>query len=426
MTIWEIQLVEVFITFIESFLAYQICSDMLQSNLSIKTKIIFSLLLTGIIEVCNVVTLFSIATLAISISFASFSINSYLKVYRFETGLYFYLYYLFVYILDFFAASLLGVVSGQDNLVGQIARELSVERIKFLFLSKALLVFFVFTIKHYKNHVRSINKKKLVFIMCIGTVLAAYLSINTFKIITIEKMFNWFIIFVLMILLYAVFIVYQQYENELMNRKMINIRNELINQQYVNLLEEYYNYAKLHHDSMNHIALISNFLEGENYREVTKYIKEIIKDTKFEQLTWTGNDIIDFIINRKKREAEEAGISYRVTADPITDPKVEAHIINTVLSNLLDNAVEACEKIEKNDRWIHISVRRVNDMVIITIENSSGQIPVIKGQGFKTTKTNKEMHGWGLKSVMSAVKEGGGTIRFSYDNYKFKVLVVFF
>lgn len=418
--------IEVIITLLESYLAYEVCCIISERVMSLKAKLTFSIILTCFIFICNSKALFSIFTLTMVILIVTVTINIYFKMWVLEEFLNCYLYYLFVYIIDFFSASLIGLVLKQDNLIKNIASTTSIERCLFLLLSKLILIWTVYLLKKYKNNIKRIGQKGALITTIIATMLTSYLTLMSFKNITLERVLSWFMIFSLVVLLYTIFIIYQKYICECNNRNMINMRNDLISQRYMELLSESQAYAKLHHDSRNHMSLVINFIEHKKYLELEEYIKIMIKDIEVPQITWTGNEIVDFILSRKKKTAENLCIKYLIAADPIPKFPVNDNTLNIVLSNLLDNAIEACNKIQSDDKWIKISIRCVHSMVFIIIENSLAQTPVSNGKLFKTTKVDAKLHGWGLKSVNEAVKESGGAILFSYNNTSFKVSVSFY
>ena len=78
----------------------------------------------------------------------------------------------------------------------------------------------------------------------------------------------------------------------------------------------------------------------------------------------------------------------------------------TILSNLLDNAIEATQKVEES-KYIKLIIRRAKYFLFIRVSN-----PCKKMKEFevllKTTKDNKNLHGWGLQSVNDVVEKYNG------------------
>ena len=60
--------------------------------------------------------------------------------------------------------------------------------------------------------------------------------------------------------------------------------------------------------------------------------------------TWTSNEVIDVIINSKLEKMNEYGIHSNFNVEFPSNSNIQSQDICAILSNLLDNAIEACEK----------------------------------------------------------------------------------
>ena len=83
----------------------------------------------------------------------------------------------------------------------------------------------------------------------------------------------------------------------------------------------------------------------------------------------------------------------------------------TVLSNLLDNAIEAAKQAEP-DRIITLTAKRTGSFYYISISNPCAEY-VDVSPNMVSSKSDREYHGLGLKSVRSALEKCGGTIELS-------------
>ena len=82
-----------------------------------------------------------------------------------------------------------------------------------------------------------------------------------------------------------------------------------------------------------------------------------------------------------------------------------------VLGNLLDNALEAAEKVEAAEgRWVRLTMRGIHQMLVIRVENGFQEKPVEERGEWKSTKTEGGLHGWGLKSARIAAEKYEGTV----------------
>ncbi|MGW9531216.1 ATP-binding protein [Paenibacillus terrae] len=79
-----------------------------------------------------------------------------------------------------------------------------------------------------------------------------------------------------------------------------------------------------------------------------------------------------------------------------------------VFGNLLDNAIEGCEKVTEGKKTMDIKIKYHEKQLYIEISNTFN--PVFVNSNFITHKKNRENHGFGLKSVKQIVKENSGIL----------------
>lgn len=94
-----------------------------------------------------------------------------------------------------------------------------------------------------------------------------------------------------------------------------------------------------------------------------------------------------------------------------------------LLANLLDNAIEACEKIDEEKRRISLKIKRVNDMLFIWSENSMKEIGKERSNFFQTNKENKILHGLGMKSIDNVVKKYDGHKEYGIQKDRFQIYI---
>lgn len=132
----------------------------------------------------------------------------------------------------------------------------------------------------------------------------------------------------------------------------------------------------------------------------------------------TGHPSIDSIIESKLSRCHELNIKTNLSyqyKEPITINEIE---IAVIFGNILDNAIEACQKITDNKEiWGSITVDKQD--IIINIKNTA-----ISSNNLKTSKADKKSHGYGLKSISHIAKKYNGYAKFSYDNNIFTSYVI--
>lgn len=98
----------------------------------------------------------------------------------------------------------------------------------------------------------------------------------------------------------------------------------------------------------------------------------------------------------------------------------------SLFGNLLDNAIEACEQIKGEERRVNLYLKYQGEMLFIDISNNIDKPPVNKNGKWQTTKKDKKIHGYGLKSVEEIVKKYDGEIAYQIEEKVFNVHLSFF
>ena len=205
-------------------------------------------------------------------------------------------------------------------------------------------------------------------------------------------------------------------------------QNDLLEKNYQMVQASYEANAKLYHDMRNHFAILQNYLADGKVAEAQNYL-EVLSGSKALQNVehWTGIEAVDYVLSQKISIAEKQQIKVAINVEYPKDCKIEPVDLCTILTNLLDNAIEGAVKSpEYTRRKISITIRRIHQFILIRISNSAIEPPVLRNGRLITTKRNREYHGWGMKSVRSAAEKYNGTVEYSYTDLMFTVSVMLF
>ena len=167
----------------------------------------------------------------------------------------------------------------------------------------------------------------------------------------------------------------------------------------------------LRHDMKNHITVMNGLFDSGKTDELGEYLKELgtaFADTQ--SVNITGNEIADAIIYEKKNYAEMNGASL-VTEGSLKGLEISAVTLCTVLSNLLDNAIEAAVQTD-TERVVTLSAKRSGSFFYICISNPTANYVDVSAD-IPTSKPDSAGHGLGLKSVRKAIEKCGGTLELS-------------
>lgn len=157
---------------------------------------------------------------------------------------------------------------------------------------------------------------------------------------------------------------------------------------------------RLKHDMKNHIMVLSSYLAVEDYEGAREYSSEILdKLNAMNSYVETGNELMNHIINEKLQIAREQGVQIKAEIQNLSFKRMKSIDFSSLLNNMLDNAVEACQRERKGRRELHliVSVKRGYEMVCVKnrIENS-----VLKqNPELKSEKTDSLSHGIGISRM---------------------------
>lgn len=133
---------------------------------------------------------------------------------------------------------------------------------------------------------------------------------------------------------------------------------------------------------------------------------------------YTSNVVINTIINNKISQAEKLGITTDVDIKVSKAVSLDYKDAGILLGNILDNAIEACEKISKEDRWIKIDMFYQKNTLFVKVCNGKIKEPVNIN---KSSKRDVHNHGIGVSSIKAIVKKYDGYVEFVDKGEKFEV-----
>lgn len=175
--------------------------------------------------------------------------------------------------------------------------------------------------------------------------------------------------------------------------------------------------VRIKHDSKNNYYIVRSHIEHDEKQKALSFIDKLIG--KIEEIKFCihlGDSGIDAIIDRKIHEMEKREICYCEEALNVNLDYFDCDEIALLVSLALDNAIEACEKVEGHKK-IELSAKSVNGHLILHIKNSI--VPGSKPKFHKTSKLrNREWHGLGVGQMKEIVKMYDGDMDYEvHDDY---------
>lgn len=254
--------------------------------------------------------------------------------------------------------------------------------------------------------------------MASAAVLAGFIAVVTLSEQTVlaipeDTLDQWTVLAVVLLMSVLVFRINRQYEAE---RELAKLRSEqagLLERDYRALSDAYAVNAKLFHDFHNHVGALRQLLSGERYQEALQYLDALQAPVRnMADTVWTGDGTLDYLINSKAAAAEADGIDFQIQVEYPRHANIRSADLCAILGNLLDNALEAVRQVPEGEaRFVRLTVRRIQRMLVIKVENACGAEPVRENGALKTTKTEGGLHGWGLKSAQTAADRYDGMVQ---------------
>lgn len=203
----------------------------------------------------------------------------------------------------------------------------------------------------------------------------------------------------------------------------LKLLKDNINEQtkhYVNLQSSHEEIRQLRHNLRSIcIGTIAELKSGKIENAISELQNSMDITERSSKVIDTGHPSIDAIVENKLNKCDElkisTNISYQYT-EPITINEIE---IAVIIGNILDNAIEACQKVTDINKeiWGSITVDKQN--IIINIKNTAES-----SNNLKTSKADKKSHGYGLKSISHIAKKYNGYAKFSFENNTFTSYVI--
>lgn len=239
-----------------------------------------------------------------------------------------------------------------------------------------------------------------------------------------DQLTPWLIYSVLIPMAILFYNLNRQYEMEKTIAQLEKDKNTLLERDYQTLSDTYAVNAKLFHDFHNHIDILHRYLSTGSTTEAISYLEDLRSPVQaITQTVWIGDDAVDYLINSKIALAISRQIRVSTNIEFPRHTNIRSVDLVAILGNLLDNALDATENAEDGLRFVNLTIRRINDMLIVKVENGCSIAPSSADGDLQTSKNDKSLHGWGLRSARTAADHYDGTIETEYSDHTFCAVV---
>lgn len=180
----------------------------------------------------------------------------------------------------------------------------------------------------------------------------------------------------------------------------------------------------VNHEYYRHLNTIRRLCEMESHDDAIQYIDELLLNKKREkEYVNCGNKIVSLVLSDAKARAEQSDIEFLVRGNVPDNKRIPDTKMCELMGNIMDNALQACMRVECNSsKYINVEFCVNEDKVIITVSNTCSEECIGKNKRLKTSKKGK--HGYGMKNVVKIVHEYGGQIQWWAAEYIFHLEII--
>ena len=196
-------------------------------------------------------------------------------------------------------------------------------------------------------------------------------------------------------------------------------------------VEQFYDgIRRMKHEMRNHLTNIKGLYESGNFGEMEQYITRMDESMNvFELAIKTGNPVTDVIVNDRQKAAEKQGIQFQSGFIYPKSERYNAYDIGIIINNLLQNALEACGRMNTVNRYISITSRQKKKFFLIEVRNSfEGEIVMDADTNLPiSTKGNgasASLHGIGLSNVKREAEKYMGDLNIKVKKNEFSATVL--
>lgn len=290
-------------------------------------------------------------------------------------------------------------------------------------ISKIIMIIFIYLFSHIidkkNNSFIPINYYFVLLFIPIGSI---YIAIQEFFGLKSKPVSSMVVFSILLLINVLIFEMYSKlasyfiYEKErIVYTQQVDIMLKSTEEQK-KMMEDF---QEGRHNLVNELIVLKHHVDKSNIDTVKEYLNNIIQvhENLNNRISNCGNDIVDAIINFKYMLAKEKQIEFQIKIFIPEELPLNQCDLGVVIGNAIDNAMEAVEKCEK--KIIEITMGIKKESFIIVIKNPyNHKIKMDKDGKLLSTKTNNNMHGYGVSSIQRvAEKYNGDLVVETDDNY---------
>ena len=422
------QIAEWLSTFIENLVVLSAVTQMAHPKNHGKKNLVylwgFSFFMMLIILLLNQIQAFSFVTIAFGFACAIFLTRFTAQkgfLHRFTATV---IAYLCVHATDYILIALYGLLDASSQsffTTFQKILEPGMLRLLFLFACKTINLVLYFGLKKKMKLIRELSRRYCSLILIFGLLAYIVMSlllgmVQTQSYVAMQSaiLLVWVLLVICVVAVICIFVTVSHYQQAEQRNALLRSTNELMVSNYQKLNANQQATRRQVHDFQNHLQILQEFASTDNIQEMRKYLDTLMSAPREKlSLCNCGNDVIDAIINCKAVDARAKEIDFQFDVQVLPAFLLDPVDICAILSNQIDNAFEACQKIpDLEKRKVTVKIWLQNDhMVFFQVKNTVRDNPFLSNTELQTTKENAgNIHGFGIQNIRDTCAKYGGEL----------------
>lgn len=432
------QFVELFASFTEAAIVISVASSMAQKRYTGKKHFllvfIFTVIFTVVVTLLNKWHAFSFVTIGVGVV-GTILILSVLStgnlLLRTTSAI---LAWMFMFAVDYVLVYGLFMIIGNSVNISHGFSLIMTQgslRTAFLITDKMIQVIIFTLCRKLYPKILLLNKKNMRFLFVIAFlsfivihILTAITLMDSILSVQIAVIFTVFFLVLSLITTIFAITISAKHQNERRTVELMRLSSQMMEKNYNEMHSSQELIRQQVHDFKNHLRTIDGMLE--NTSKVKDYTQNLLETSySYARMCNCGNEIIDSIINCKKAEAKEKNIHFEYNICLSAPLNIKSIDICAILANQIDNAIEACMKIDNEDRKITVHISQKEAFVFFKVINTTATNPFDKNRDLLTTKNNNDgLHGFGIRIIRETAEKYNGAAENSYKDGKFSSAVM--
>lgn len=204
---------------------------------------------------------------------------------------------------------------------------------------------------------------------------------------------------------------------------LLQQQSEMQLEVYSDLQQRYQNSMRTIHDAKRHVRALESLIQSDHLAEAQQYKESLFqKLNELQPSIQCDNPLLSAILNHVFLKAEQRHIALKMDLQGEKQLSMLAGVdLTTIVSNLLDNAVDAVLELPEEQRYIHFAVAFQMGEIMIHVENPTKND--LKREGNAVVSTKEEHLGLGLKNVEMVVKKYKGDFKIDVKDGNFVVAI---